>query len=109
MYDEDPFDQSAAKRDYVRAARRKDRDESEIAQSAYEAGREAGEQSGTNAPRQEETGGRRLSVPSPVTKSGGSVAGAAFGLIGYALFLAALREGPKGPLMWIKAKFINQV
>lgn len=49
------------------------------------------------------TGGRL-----PITLDGQGLAGLFFGAIGYALVLSIVEYGPGGPLLWFKAKFLNQ-
>lgn len=76
----------------------------------------------TIAPKQRKSSGiRRTGRPTPPTvlnPTGGrlpigtgatsSIAGAFFGAIFYALALSVADYGPTGPLLWFKAKFLNQ-
>jgi hypothetical protein len=50
------------------------------------------------------TGGQ---LPIGIT-AGSGAAGLFFGAIAYALILSVVDYGPSGPLLWIKAKFLNQ-
>lgn len=50
------------------------------------------------------TGGE---LPIGITPGGGA-AGLFFGAIAYALVLSVIDYGPSGPLLWFKAKFLNQ-
>lgn len=73
------------------------------------------------APKKRTSGIRRTgrpTTPTVLNPTGGrlpigtgattSVAGAFFGAIFYALALSVADYGPTGPLLWFKAKFLNQ-
>jgi hypothetical protein len=49
------------------------------------------------------TGGRL-----PITFDGEGLAGFFFGAVFYALGFSVIEYGPSGPLLWLKAKFLNQ-
>lgn len=47
-------------------------------------------------------------VSGGATQAGGDAAGVVLGLVGAAMLLSLIDYGPKGPLLWLKAKFLNQ-
>jgi hypothetical protein len=109
-FDDDPFDQEAAKRDYKRQAKASDRTTLAVAEAAYEQGREDSEPTETRSPTPEGTErmDRVRSVPRGNSGKGVSGAGLILGFVGYALLRAWLTEGPAGVRKWGRAKFFNE-
>jgi hypothetical protein len=115
-FDDDPFDQEAAKRDYKRQAKRADDDQNDTMREVYEQGKADAEPStDTNAPTPKRSSSSSMPSPSAVVDRDRSVLGGAslgdvvIGMIGYALINAWLVGGSAGVRQWIGAKFANRV
>ncbi len=94
--------------DYVAAQRKKGALPPEPADLSPTPGPDGGPSPGPRAPRPAKPSLRR-----PLGgRLGGGVgetgAGVILGMVAYALVLAAVQYGPSGPLLWLRAKFLNQ-
>ena len=123
-FDEDPFDQTAARADYVRAARRKDRDETDQNREIYEQGRADAEQALSVEPETVDDSepvavsrkGPRSTAPlnrgsarKGGRRGGSDAAGVILGFYVYVGFLVPyLRGGAPAVRQWHRAKFLNK-
>ena len=111
--DDDPFDQTAARREWAREVRRADRDYD----AAYQLGRDdatadaaadaadvppAAPAAPSSTPRPRSSSSSSSELP------GAHLSSLLLTAIGWALALAFVREGPAGPKRWVLAKFANR-
>lgn len=118
-FDEDPFDQEAALKEYAARIRKKDRAETDQNREIYELGRADAEESAKPVTDSEPSSEpepavarkddpRPTSQPRTVSRRGSDAAGVILGFYVYVGFLVPyLRSGAVGVRQWHRAKFFN--